>query len=286
MSPSQSSPTSDDRVQIQPTHDGASQSIAHDFDQLLAARHSVRAFLPQSVPRAVVADILQIAARAPSGSNIQPWKVYVLVGEALRQVSLEVIRCHDQSLEHPAPSGGPSSSVSSSTSQSTPPPLSAPYPYYPSVWVEPYLQRRRDNGWGLYDKLGILRGEKEKMHRQHQANFSFFGAPVGLMFTLSRALERGSMLDLGMFMQNIMLAAKARGLDTCPQAAWLPFASVVMPLIGAKEEEEMLMCGMCLGYADRQASVNDFLTPREPVENFTQWLSEPCEQTHANQSKI
>ena len=268
---------SDDSVHMEPTQDGTAQSLSNDVDHLIAARHSVRAFLPQSVSQGMVADILQIAARAPSGSNIQPWKVYVLMGEALRQVSHDVIRCHDQSLEPKAPSSSPSSSASHSASI----PLSAPFPYYPSVWVEPYLQRRRDNGWGLYDKLGILRGEKEKMHRQHQANFSFFGAPVGLLFTLSRALERGSMLDLGMFMQNIMLAAKARGLDTCPQAAWLPFASVVMPLIGANEDQEMLMCGMCLGYADPAASVNDFVTPRESVNNFTQWLSKPGQQANS-----
>ncbi len=236
---------------------------SHAMDALIASRHSVRAYLNQAVPKAMVQEILQVAARAPSGSNIQPWRVYVLSGAALARVSREVCLAHDQSAAHLVEPGKPS-------------PFTAPYAYYPRQWTEPYLQRRRDNGWGLYKKLGIEKGEKDKMHRQHQANFLFFGAPVGLMFTLSKTLERGSMLDLGMFMQNTMLAAKARGLDTCPQAAWLPYASVVMPLLGADPEQETLMCGMSLGYADTKARVNDFHTPRESVEGFAHWVSEPA----------
>jgi len=235
-------------------------TLRRAMDELIGARHSVRAFLKQDVPQTLVEEILQVASRAPSGSNIQPWRVYVLTGQALQKVSREVCKAHDESISKTSDHGDPS-------------PYQPPYPYYPRQWSEPYLQRRRDNGWGLYKKLGIEKGAREKMHRQHQANFLFFGAPVGLMFTLSKSLERGSMLDLGMFMQNTMLAAKARGLDTCPQAAWLPFASVVMPLIGADQAQETLMCGMSLGYADPQALVNSYLTPRESVESFTDWVS-------------
>jgi nitroreductase len=137
--------------------------------------------------------------------------------------------------------------------------------------VSPFIERRRENGWGLYGLLGIARGEKDKMHAQHQRNFRFFEAPVGLMFTIARVLGRGSLMDYGMFLQNIMVAARARGLHTCPQAAWDEFATVVKPHIGAGEGE-ILLCGMSLGYADPGDPVNRFHTPREPAAAFTRWV--------------
>jgi nitroreductase len=145
------------------------------------------------------------------------------------------------------------------------------YDYYPEKWVSPYIDRRRENGWSLYGLLGIVKGDKDRMHEQQQRNFRFFDAPVGLMFTLDRVMGRGSMLDYGMFMQNIMVAARAQGLHTCPQAAWNAFSSVILPHIGAGEGE-MLVCGMALGYADPAAKVNGFHTPRETVASFTHWL--------------
>jgi nitroreductase len=145
------------------------------------------------------------------------------------------------------------------------------YDYYPAKWFDPYLARRRENGWGLYGVLGIQRGEKEKMHAQHQRNFRFFDAPVGIMVTIDRVMGAGSLVDTGMFMQNLMVAARAHGLDTCPQAAWNGYASIILPHIGAGDNE-MLVCGLALGYADPAAVVNTFHTPREPVESFTTWL--------------
>jgi nitroreductase len=145
------------------------------------------------------------------------------------------------------------------------------YDYYPAKWFSPYLDRRRENGWGLYATLGIGKGEKEKMHRQQQRNFRFFDAPVGLMFTVDRRLGRGSLVDYGMFLQTLMIAARAKGLDTCPQAAWNSFPHVVKPFIGASADE-MLVCGMSLGYADPGATANGFRATRVPIEGFTTWL--------------
>jgi len=119
--------------------------------------------------------------------------------------------------------------------------------------------------------LGIAKGEKDRMHAQHQRNFRFFDAPVGLFFTVNTVMGQGALLDCGAFMQNIMVAARARGLDTCPQAAWNSFASIILPHIGAGEDE-MLVCGMALGWADPNALVNTFRTPRVPPEDFTVWL--------------
>jgi nitroreductase len=145
------------------------------------------------------------------------------------------------------------------------------YDYYPQKWVSPYIDRRRENGWGLYGLLGIGKTDKDKMHAQQQRNFRFFDAPVGLMFTVDRVMGRGSLVDYGAFLQSIMVAARGHGLHTCPQAAWNGFSKIILPHIGA-QPHEMLVCGMSLGYADTDALVNTFRTPRVPVKDFTTWL--------------
>jgi len=221
----------------------------------IRSRASVRAFLDRSVPREVIEELLDLSRQAPSGVNTQPWRVYVLQGERREEVVRRVCEAHDALAADPGRAAQ----------------LREEYDYYPSEWVSPYLDRRRENGWGLYAALGIGKGEKEKMHRQHQRNYGFFDAPVGLMFTIDRRLGRGSLLDYGMFLQTFMIAARARGLHTCPQAAWNAFAGVVKPLIGASDDE-MLVCGMSLGYADEGAAANAFRTTRVGVEDFTTWL--------------
>jgi nitroreductase len=145
------------------------------------------------------------------------------------------------------------------------------YDYYPEKWVSPYIDRRRENGWSLYGLLGITKGDKDKMHAQHQRNYRFFDAPIGLMFTMDRVMGRGSLVDYGMFLQSLMVAARGQGLHTCPQAAWNGFAKIILPHIGAGPDE-MLVCGMALGFADPDDKVNGFHTPREPVASFSHWL--------------
>jgi nitroreductase len=224
-------------------------------DAAIESRFSTRQFLPTPVPRETIEEILELARRAPSGTNTQPWKVYVLQGETLRTVSDKVCAAHDAIYANPALAAD----------------YREEYDYYPRKWVSPYIDRRRENGWSLYGLLGITKGDKDKMHAQHQRNYRFFDAPLGFMFTIDRVLERGSLVDYGMFLQNIMVAARARGLHTCPQAAWNGYAKIITPLIGAGADE-MLVCGMSMGYADETALVNGFHTPREPVEAFTRWL--------------
>ncbi len=224
-------------------------------DAAIESRFSARAFLPRSVSRDVLNDILRVASRAPSGTNTQPWRVYVLQGASRDTLVQKVCEAHEAIHADPALAAN----------------YREEYDYYPEKWVSPYIDRRRENGWGLYGLLGIAKGEKDKMHAQHQRNFRLFDAPVGLMFTMDRVMGRGSLVDYGMFLQNIMIAARARGLHTCPQAAWNGFASIILPHIGAGADE-MLVCGMSLGYADETHVVNAFHTPREPVEQFTRWL--------------
>lgn len=221
----------------------------------ISSRMSARAFLPTSVPREAIAQILELASRSPSGTNTQPWRVYVLQNGSRDALVAKVCAAHDAINADPA--------VAAEYREE--------YDYYPQKWVSPYIDRRRENGWSLYGLLGINKGEKAKMHAQHQRNFRFFDAPVGLMFTLERVMGRGSLVDYGMFLQTIMLAARGQGLHTCPQAAWNGFAKIILPHIGAGPEE-MLVCGMALGYADPADPVNGFHTPREPASAFTRWL--------------
>ncbi|TSE19846.1 Nitroreductase NfnB [Tepidimonas alkaliphilus] len=221
----------------------------------IVSRRSVRAFRPDPVPRALLQRLLAVAARAPSGTNTQPWKVYVLQGRARDALCEQVCAAHDAIRANPALAAE----------------YQEPYDYYPSRWVSPYLDRRRENGWGLYGLLGIGKGDKDRMHAQHQRNFRFFDAPVGLMVTIDRVMGRGSLVDTGMFLQNLMIVARAHGLHTCPQAAWNHYARIILPHIGASDDE-LLVCGMALGWADEDAPVNRFVTPREPLERFVRWV--------------
>jgi len=223
-------------------------------DEAITSRMSVRAFTNQPVPRKLIEAILQVASRAPSGTNTQPWQVYVVQGASRDSLVSKVCAAHDEIRANPEKAKD----------------YQEAYDYYPEKWVSPYIDRRRENGWGLYNLLGIAKGEKDKMHAQQQRNFCFFDAPVGLMFTIDKVMGRGSLLDYGMFLQNIMVAARARGLHTCPQAAWNNFANIILPHVGAGEDE-MLVCGMSLGWAVPDALVNTFVTPRESVDSFTHW---------------
>jgi nitroreductase len=146
------------------------------------------------------------------------------------------------------------------------------YDYYPEQWVSPYIDRRRKVGWDLYGLLGIAKGDRERMQAQQARNYAYFDAPVGLVFTIERVMGRGSWLDYGMFLQNIMIAARARGLDTCPQAAFNQFHSVIGAHIGLDPAKYMVVVSMALGYADPDALDNTLLTEREPVSGFTQFL--------------
>lgn len=214
-------------------------------DTVIRTRHSVRNYLPTPVPAEMITEILDVASRAPSGGNMQPWRVHVLEGASLQ--SLVNAACfafdHEPELRH------------------------SEYDYYPTEFFEPYAARRRKVGWDLYELLGIERGDKDKMRAYQRRNFEFFGAPMGLIFTIERRLARGSWIDYGLFLQNIMLAARVRGLGTCPQASWIEFPTVV-----ARELEipasEMIVCGMAMGYATPDAPENDLRSERAPVDSF------------------
>ena len=220
-------------------------------DQAISSRHSVRAFKNTPLDTQTIKDILNIACRAPSGNNIQPWKVYVVTGQKREALIQKVCAAQKEIFSNPE---------NADLYQET-------FKYYPIKWTSPFIERRRENGWSLYGLLGIQKGEQNKMQQQLLRNYQLFDAPVGLFFTANTILETGSKMDIAMMIQNVMIAAKARGIDSCPQAAWNPFHQVVADVLGIPEDEE-LVCAIALGYADPDQVVNQLHTPRVPAEEF------------------
>lgn len=218
------------------------------LDAIMSGRRSVRAFLPEPVAQDTVAEILRVAANAPSGVNTQPWQVTALSGAARQQLCDRVLHAyHHEAAQH-----------------------QPEFDYYPAEFVEPYLGRRRKNGLDLYGLLGIGKGDKDAMQRQTARNYTFFDAPVGLIFCIDRRLARGSLLDYGMFLQNIMLAAQVRGLATCAQGAWSFYPKLLTEAL-ALPAHMMVLGGMALGHADPDAPENALRTAREPVEAFVRF---------------
>ena len=222
---------------------------ATSIDNAIRSRHSVRSFLDRPVSRGAIEHVLDVARFAPSGTNTQPWQVYVLGGAVKEALSAEILADHEVNPDR----------------------QQREYEYYPTDWYEPYLGRRRACGWGLYGALGIERGQKDRMHAQRARNFTFFDAPIGLILTIERRLNTGSWMDLGMFMQNVMLSARGQGLHTCPQAAFANYHSIIRRHLPVSDEE-IVVCGMAIGYRSPDAAENIWRTDREPVSGFTRWV--------------
>ena len=218
--------------------------IAPSAAEAITSRRSVRAYLDRKVPRATLDEILRIAAQAPSGSNIQPWRVHVLTGAALDRLR--------GAMRQSFLAGDPHERE---------------YKYYTDPVLEPFRTRQRACGWGLYGLLGIARGDREKSRAYRATNYEFFGAPAGMVFTIDRQLELGSWLDYGMFLQSIMVAARSFGLHTCPEASIAEFPAIIRAQLGVPDDE-MVICGLALGYADDDAVINRFQPAREAVESF------------------
>ena len=219
---------------------------ANETERVILARRAIRGFLADPVPRADVEHLLDVAARAPSGTNMQPWQVIALAGPALddfREALAAAYLAGDDTdkIEHI---------------------------YYPNPLFEPYISRRRKIGWDLYGLLGIARGETDKMRAQVAANLRFFGAPVGLLCLIDKRMRIGSWIDYGMFLQNLGLAARARGLDSCPMAVFAEFPRTIRRLLAIPEEME-IVCGFALGREDPGAPANRLRTERVPAAAFT-----------------
>lgn len=222
---------------------------AEIVDEAITSRRSVRAFLPDAVDDETIRDILRVAARAPSGTNMQPWKVYVTKGAVKDRITDAIlnsgIRAEKAKWDE--------------------------YKYYPDKFFEPYYARRRAVGFSLYGALGIGKRDVVQMREQHDRNFVFFDAPVGMIFTIDRRLNQGSWIDHGMFVQSIMVAARGRGLHTCPQAAFAPYHHQIRPILGIPDEE-IVTCGMALGYEDTSKPENQWRTERAELGEFVTFV--------------
>ncbi|MFC5393349.1 nitroreductase [Bosea vestrisii] len=223
-------------------------AAAEAVEKAIASRRAVRAFLPDPVDPALVRRLIELAAQAPSGTNMQPWRLRVLGPRTRARLETALVAALDD-----------------------PSPREEEYRYYPVAFREPYLSRRRKVGWDLYGLLGVAKGDHAGMRRQTEANLRFFGAPVALMLTVDRDLEIGSWLDLGAFIQTLLIAAQGHGLDSCPQAIFARFHGIVRRELSIPQSE-VVVCGIALGKADPDAPANRLVPEREPVEGFTSWL--------------
>jgi nitroreductase len=225
-----------------------------DVRDAVASRYSCRAFLPTPVPLATVREILERAARAPSGGNLQPWRVHALAGAVLEDLKARI---------RPHAPGNPRGE-------------GAEYQVYPSPLKEPYNSRRFQVGADLYRAIGIPREDRPARYRQYARNFEFFGAPVGLLFTIDRSMGPPQWSDLGMHIQTVMLLARAYGLDTCSIEAWTHWHKTASAFL-ALPTEEMVFCGMALGHGDPAAPINSWRSAREGLDGFAVFSGFPEE---------
>jgi nitroreductase len=217
----------------------------------ISDRRSVRAFTKRPVPTEVITAILAAAARSPSGNNTQPWRVHIVTGAAKERLSAAIL--DERATGRPEPAMG--------------------YAYHPVEWPEPHRTLRREIGWALYGLLGIRKGDRAAARRWHDQNFTFFGAPVGMIMTVDRRLGLGSLIDIGMFLEALNIAARSFGLEACAQAAFGCYHSIVRRELSLAAEEQVI-CGLSLGFEDKEALPNQLRTSRLPVEEFARFHSE------------
>ena len=215
--------------------------------EAIRSRVATRAYLDRPVPREQIEAILDTARWAPSGVNTQPWQVAVIQGKTRERIATEIIEARTAGEKE-----------------------RADYQYYPREWVEPYKTRRKDCGLALYGALEIRREDKDKQLAAWNNNYRFFGAPVGLLFFIDRRMEKGSWVDMGMFVQNVMVAAREFDLATCPQASLADFPDIIRRILGM-DDQFALVCGMALGYPDPDQPVNQYRLERAAVEDFCAW---------------
>jgi nitroreductase len=220
---------------------------SHRIDEIIAGRFACREFSDRPIPRQVIEEILSVARFAPSGANIQPWRVYVLAGAVKERVSAALLEAHAISRDEHV----------------------SEYKYYATDLPEPYLNRRKEFGRLFYGSLGIAQTDTEARSRQTGRNYMFFDAPVGLIVTIDRRLEVGSWIDLGMFVQNVLLAAAGRGLQSCPQETFAKYHRILRPMLSISPEQ-IVVCGISIGHAKNKAARGSM--PRAEVASFTRFM--------------
>ena len=222
-----------------------SPTLAASVDEVIRSRQTTRAFRPDEVPHGQLLEILETARTAPSTFNTQPWRMHLLVGKAKQALSTALVQAHTAN-------------------------ICPPYAALPNPAPAGCAARQDDFGRRYYAVLGIDRSDMTARSRQTARNFVFFDAPVGIVFTIDGSLTKHSWLDYGIFLQNLMIAAQARGLATCPQVSFVRYQPVIAAHLDLPASESVV-CGMSLGYPDREAALNKMEMPREPLESFVKW---------------
>jgi len=213
------------------------------------SRRSMRVFKPDPVPLEDIEWMLTTASRAASNGNLQPWKVHVTAGETRRRLSATILAAID--------AGEPDTRE---------------YDVYPKVFPQVYDTRRKTVGKQLYTLLGVMRGDEAGMNRQFRKNYDFFGAPVGLILCIDRGMGNGQWVDLGIFLDNLMLLAREKGLHTCAQAAFGRYQRVIRRELSLPEGQ-LVLCGLAVGYADPDEVPNNLITERAPLQDWVVWHS-------------
>ncbi len=219
--------------------------------EAINSRRSMRVFKPDPVSKADIEWIITNANRAASNGNLQPWKLHVTMGAARKRLSTAILKAMDEGDHGPG----------------------AEYSVYPREFTPLYDTRRKTVGKQLYTLLGVPKGDAAGMTRQFRKNYEFFDAPVGMILCVERGMEKGQWIDCGIFLDNLMLLAREKGLHTCPQAAFSRYQHIVRRELEIPDDQ-VVICGLAIGYADADAVPNNLITDRAPIKEFTTWHSE------------
>ena len=222
---------------------------ASTVSEAIDTRLTCRAFTNELPNKNIITSIIERAKRAPSGGNLQPWRMWVVSGQPLEEFKKDIA---EKIKDNPMGEG-------------------TEYNIYPPNLKEPYESRRREVGRSMYEVLNIPKEDKAGRMKQFMRNFEFFGAPIALFFAIDREMQEGQWSDLGMFIQSIMLLAREEGLHTAPQEAWAIWYKTVNKFLDIPEEL-MLFCGMGIGFADENDPINTFRSKREEIDDFADFI--------------
>lgn len=218
------------------------------LQDIIFTRSSIRGFLGKPVPKKTIEKVINLARSAPSGANLQPGRFTVLASTSLNALSNTLVEAIQK--------GRPSVSE---------------YSYFPSPLPDHLLARKREAGFGLYEALDIARRDIQARKKQFENNYRFFGAPVGIVVSIEKNMGKGCFMDLGMAIQNLFIGAETEGLSSCGIGALANYGDLVHEHLQLPKDE-IVVCGIALGYADPENPANKFKTPRMKLEEFSDFL--------------
>ena len=219
-----------------------------NLKDIIKSRYSVRSFTNKNVDIEIIKEILHISTCAPSGGNIQPWKVYVVTGDAKEKLIERALNNYDNGIQE-----------------------KIEYDIYPNPLDEEYKKRRSECARDMYKALSIKQDDIELRLSQIRENFKFFGAPVGMIVTIDKSFAENGWGHVGMFIQNICLSAVDNDMGTCLQESWSIYPKTVKDVLNIADNE-IVWCGIALGYPNKDHPINNYRTSRESIEKFVTFI--------------